>query len=64
MVESQIIHGDTIDAMKSLPDSCADLIIADPPYDLEKDKEFGVDISFSNHDEWLQWSTIDPCIYN
>ena len=56
MVESQIIHGDAIDAMKSLPDSCADLIIADPPYNLKKDKEFGIDISFTNHDEWLQWS--------
>ena len=56
MVESQIIHGDVIDAMKSLPDSCADLIIADPPYNLDKDKEFGIDVPFTNHDEWLQWS--------
>lgn len=56
MVENQIVCGDAIEAMKGLPDSCADLIIADPPYNLDKDKEFGVDISFATHDEWLDWS--------
>jgi len=56
MIESQIILGDAITLMKGLPDSCADLIIADPPYNLDKDREFGIQIPFGNHEEWLQWS--------
>ena len=33
-------HGDTLAFMKTLPDEFADLIIADPPYNLARDKEF------------------------
>lgn len=31
----QIIHGDCIQAMRALPDGCADLVFADPPYNLQ-----------------------------
>lgn len=32
---NQILHGDCIQIMKSLPDHCVDLIFADPPYNLQ-----------------------------
>jgi len=56
MVESQIIHGDALQAMRALPDSCAGLIIADPPYNLDKDKQFGIRVPFSTDAEWVEWS--------
>ena len=31
----QILDGDCIEAMRSLPDNCVDLIFADPPYNLQ-----------------------------
>ena len=31
-----IINGECVSEMKKLPDSCIDLIIADPPYNLSK----------------------------
>ena len=31
----QILAGDCVDAMRSLPDNCVDLIFADPPYNLQ-----------------------------
>ncbi len=31
----QILHGDCVEAMRSLPDACIDLIFADPPYNLQ-----------------------------
>lgn len=33
---NRIIHGECIAEMKKFPDSCVDLIIADPPYNLSK----------------------------
>src|SRR5262249_15260723 len=52
MFESDYIHhGDTVALMRALPDACADLIIADPPYNLNKEFE-----NYKNLDEWLEWS--------
>jgi DNA modification methylase len=34
-LENSIVEGDCIKVMKSLPDSCADVIFADPPYNLQ-----------------------------
>ena len=31
-----IINGECVTMMKNMPDSCVDLIIADPPYNLSK----------------------------
>jgi len=56
MLENGIIHGEAIAAMGGLPDACAGLVIADPPYNLEKDREFGIEVPFANHAEWLDWS--------
>lgn len=33
----RVILGDCIEGMRGMPDACVDLIIADPPYNLDKD---------------------------
>jgi len=40
--------------MRSLPSNCAQLLIADPPYNLNKD--FGEWKELENKDRWLSWS--------
>lgn len=49
-----IFHGDTIDFMRSLPDECAHLVIADPPYNIGKD--FGPGTFMKDNKTWLRWS--------
>lgn len=51
---NQIVLGDCIDGMRALPDGSVDLIIADPPYNLDKD--FGVWKEREKRDIWLDWS--------
>ncbi len=48
-----ICQSDALEFLCSLPDACADLIIADPPYSLEKDKEFGEGAFFKSRGEWF-----------
>ena len=36
---NQIIHGECVSAMKSLPAGCADIVFADPPYNLQLEGE-------------------------
>lgn len=45
---------DCIVGMQQLPDGCADLVVADPPYNLNKN--FGVWKETDKKDEWLPWS--------
>jgi len=49
-----IYRGDTIDFMQSLPPACGHLIIADPPYNIDKD--FGEGTFFEEHEIWIAWS--------
>jgi site-specific DNA-methyltransferase (adenine-specific) len=52
----QLYHGDCLPFLGDLPDSCADLLFADPPFNLGKD--YGKGISDSLLDvEYLAWST-------
>lgn len=44
-----------MELLRGLPDSSADLIIADPPYSLDKDREFGEGAFFATREEWLVW---------
>lgn len=53
--ENTIHHGDAMEFLTKLPDGYADLIIADPPYSLKKDREFGEGAFFDTLDEWLAW---------
>src|SRR4051812_28886413 len=49
-----IYHGDCIQGMRQLPAECAQLIIADPPYNIGKD--FGEWNETEQKDRWLAWS--------
>jgi len=56
MIQPDSIHeGDALEFLSAVPDTSADLIIADPPYSLEKDKEFGEGAFFNSREEWLAW---------
>ncbi len=51
---NRIIKGDCIEGIRHLPDNCAQLIIADPPYNLSKD--FGQWKEKEQRGNWLEWS--------
>ena len=36
---NKIIHGDSLKVLKTFPDSCIDMIFADPPYNLQLKKQ-------------------------
>lgn len=52
---NQIYSLDALELLRSLPDASADLIVADPPYSLDKDKEFGDGAYFTSREDWLAW---------
>lgn len=55
MTKLNRIHcGDTVEFMRTLPSECAHLIIADPPYNIDKD--FGPGTFFAEHSTWMHWS--------
>jgi len=59
MIQENVVHlGDATAFLKGLPDACADLIIADPPYSLEKDREFGEGAFYETREQWLDWCKI------
>lgn len=51
---NRIIQGDCIVELSNLPNNCATLIIADPPYNLNKD--FGQWKEKEQRSNWLEWS--------
>ena len=51
---NMILNKDCIEGMRELPSECGDLVIADPPYNLNKD--FGAWKESERRDEWLPWS--------
>lgn len=53
--ENTIYQGDVLEFLHELPSECADLIIADPPYNLKKDREFGAGAFQNSQTEWLTW---------
>jgi len=57
----QIIEGDCIAGMRTLPSESVKLIIADPPYNLNKD--FGEWKERKQRERWLPWSQewVDEC---
>ena len=58
---NKIINQDCIEGMKEIPDSTVDLIVADPPYNLNKN--FGKWDENKKKDIWLPWSKewLDQC---
>jgi len=61
--ENAIDVKDVLDFLREVPDGCADLIIADPPYSIAKDREFGEGAYFDCRDQWLAWckAWLDEC---
>lgn len=55
IAENTISHDDVLKFFEQLPDASADLIIADPPYNLRKDREFGQGGYFETREQWLVW---------
>jgi len=53
-----IINGECISEMKKLPDSCIDLIIADPPYNLSKGGEWKWDNSVELQGMGGNWNKV------
>ncbi len=51
---NEIIVGDCVEEMKTLPSSFADLIFADPPYNLEKD--YGLYQDSSSPKNYIEWT--------
>ena len=51
--KNQIILGDVIEILPTLEDNSAQIVIADPPYNIGKD--FGNDSDKKKIDEYLQW---------
>ncbi len=45
--------GDCVDLMRTLPPACAQLIIADPPYNIGP--RFGVEKEWARDPEWVEW---------
>jgi site-specific DNA-methyltransferase (adenine-specific) len=52
-LRQEIIHGDTLEVLPSLASESAQIIIADPPYNIGKD--FGNDSDKQPMDEYLVW---------
>lgn len=50
-----LVHGDSLNVLSKLPDSCASLIVTDPPYHSTKKKNITGDTSFSEDDHFVEW---------
>lgn len=55
-LKQDVIHGDTLKVLPTLEDNSAQIIIADPPYNIGKD--FGNDSDKQPMDEYLKWCEI------
>ncbi len=53
--KNKIYSGDCVKLMKNLPDNSVDLIIIDPPYNLNKDFGNNSD-KWENVEDWFEWS--------
>ncbi len=52
-MRDQIVRGDCIEELRRLPDGAAQLVIADPPYNMGP--AFGIDKEWRRSAEWLPW---------
>jgi DNA modification methylase len=50
----QVIHGDCIDVMRSLPSGCVDFVLTDPPYIARYRSRDGRSIQNDTDDAWLR----------
>jgi len=61
--QHKIIHGDALEALKMLPDNSADLLFADPPYNLGKNFSGHIE-KWKTEEAYLEWcyQWLDLCI--
>lgn len=50
---NDIVLGDCVEELRKLPDGCAQLIIADPPYNLGP--AFGIEKEYVRSHDWIPW---------
>jgi site-specific DNA-methyltransferase (adenine-specific) len=50
---NRVVQGDALELLRTVPNNFANLIIADPPYNIGKD--FGIGQVFKNVDLWRRW---------
>jgi DNA modification methylase len=50
---NEVVLGDCLHELRKLPDGCAQLIVADPPYNLGP--AFGIEKEFVRSNDWLPW---------
>jgi site-specific DNA-methyltransferase (adenine-specific) len=53
-INIELIHGDAVDALSQVPDQTVDLVIADPPYNL--DKNYGVSADSMTEPEFIDFT--------
>jgi site-specific DNA-methyltransferase (adenine-specific) len=49
---NDIIHGDCLDVMRTMPDDSVDLVITSPPY--EDARTYSIEFSLKGED-WVDW---------
>jgi len=54
---NKIYSGDCLKLIKKIDDKSIDLIVADPPYGIEKDFGNGDPWTLKDHDAWFEWMT-------
>jgi site-specific DNA-methyltransferase (adenine-specific) len=61
--QHKIIHGDALEALKTLPDNSVDLIFADPPYNIGKNFNGHIE-KWKTEEAYLKWcyEWLDLCI--
>ena len=65
LIEDSVIHGDSLQIIKDLPDSFVDLLIVDPPYNLSKvySSNSFKKMSAAKYQNWLEaWISLIPKI--
>jgi len=50
MTETRLLCGDVMETLRTLPDSCADLVLTSPPYNIGKEYETRREL-----EEYLHW---------
>ena len=40
---NQVIHGDCLEVLRTMPDNSVDAVVIDPPYGLSRTRGFGLD---------------------
>ncbi len=59
----QLYHGDCVEIMRGLPDACVDLVFADPPFNIGKTYDPGIDdsLTMSQYINWM-YVWLDECV--